>query len=202
MEFKFSKDSGDIEQYKAPDEKKRQTALLILLLVLVGGFAYLYFFTDLIRPLETQKSSEIAAPAPQMVKIPLPARAGEPEKVDVKKGAGAETPKAAVIAAGPVPAPVAVPAAPPVAAPVIPAPKPAPAPVMAKLLKITLYRIGILFHFSKALPILPFSNGGIFSSTILRRAFHSNSAWVIALTLFTALTIFNISSGLFSFEGS
>ena len=132
MEFKFSKDSGDIEQYKAPDEKKRQTALLILLLVLVGGFAYLYFFTDLIRPLETQKSSEIAAPAPQMVKIPLPARAGEPEKVDVKKGAGAETPKAAVIAAGPVPAPVAVPAAPPVAAPVIPAPKPAPAPVMAK----------------------------------------------------------------------
>ena len=57
MEFKFSKDSGDIEQYKAPDEKKRQTALLILLLVLVGGFAYLYFFTDLIRPLETQKSS-------------------------------------------------------------------------------------------------------------------------------------------------
>ena len=130
MEFKFSKDSAESQEYKASDDKGRQRALLVLLLVLVGGFAYLYFFTGLIKPLEVPKGSEVsvAAPAPQAVKMPLPARAGEPEKTDGKKGAGAETPKTVVTAPGP-----ATPPAPPlpVAVPVVPAPKPEAKPVPA-----------------------------------------------------------------------
>lgn len=94
MDIKFSKDSGNSEQ-EAHGEKKNQNALLVLLLVLVGGFTYIYFFTDLIKPLETPETAEIAAPAPQIVKIPLPARDGSPVVPGVEIPESAEPPKTA-----------------------------------------------------------------------------------------------------------
>lgn len=97
MDIKFSKDSGSSEQ-EAHGEKKNQNALLVLLLVLVGGFTYIYFFTDLIKPQETPKTAELSAPAPQIVKIPLPARDGSPVVPGVKVPEKAETQKAAATA--------------------------------------------------------------------------------------------------------
>ncbi|MGD0584513.1 MAG: SPOR domain-containing protein [Oryzomonas sp.] len=56
-------------------EKGKQNMLLVVLLILVAAFAYLYFFTGLIKPQEAQKPAE--APAPQVVKMPLPPRDGK-----------------------------------------------------------------------------------------------------------------------------
>ena len=53
-------------------EKNKQNMLLVVLLILVAAFAYLYFFTGLIKPQEAQKSTE--TPAPQVIKMPLPPR--------------------------------------------------------------------------------------------------------------------------------
>lgn len=123
MDFKFSKESGNSQQQDAPGEKKKQSTLLVLLLILVGGFAYIYFFTDLIKPQAIQTVIETPAPAPEVVKIPLPPRDGEPAKPDVSVPEKAEAPKAVVAP----PAAVA-PIVKPVAAPVKPAPtKPVPA---------------------------------------------------------------------------
>ena len=81
MDFKFSKDQEDSSNKAVDGSKgKNQNALLILLLVLVGGFAYLYFFTGLIKPLKEQKPAEVQVP--QVIKNPIPARNGEPVKVD------------------------------------------------------------------------------------------------------------------------
>ncbi|MFH1027030.1 MAG: SPOR domain-containing protein [Pseudomonadota bacterium] len=80
MDFKFSKGTGDAGQQDAPGEKTNQSALLVLLLLLVGGFSYLYFFTGLIKP--QQAPQPVESPAPQVVKMPLPA----PDSA----GAGAE----------------------------------------------------------------------------------------------------------------
>ena len=128
MDFKFSKDSGDSQHEGAPGEKKKQSALLVLLLILVGGFTYLYFFTPLIKPQEVQKSAETPASAPQVVKMPLPVREGEPSKTDEKAPAITVAPKAAETA----PVTAAAPAAKPAAASAKPAPaavvKPAPLP--------------------------------------------------------------------------
>lgn len=74
MDFKFSKGTGDVEKQEAPGEKKNQSALLLLLLLLAGGFSYVYFFTDLIRPQETPKQAE--TPLQQVVKMPLPVSGG------------------------------------------------------------------------------------------------------------------------------
>lgn len=127
MDFKFSKEAGgDNPKQAATGEKGRQNALLVVLLVLVGGFAYLYFFTGLIRPQEVPKTAE--APVPQVVKKPLPARDGDAAKVatpaapEVKKEAGAP--------AKPEPAKVA-PAAP--ATPTAPVAKTAPVAPVAKV---------------------------------------------------------------------
>ena len=68
MDFKPSNDSTA--------EKGKQNKLLVVLLILVAAFAYLYFFTGLIKPQETLKPSE--APAPQVVKMPLPQRDEKP----------------------------------------------------------------------------------------------------------------------------
>ena len=95
MDFKFSKDPSGSQPEEAPGEKKKQSALLVLLLILVGGFTYLYFFTGLIKPQEAQKTAEVPATAPQVVKMPLPAREGEPAKPDGNASEKAETPKAA-----------------------------------------------------------------------------------------------------------
>ncbi|HXE96964.1 MAG TPA: SPOR domain-containing protein [Dongiaceae bacterium] len=132
MDFKFSKESGDSQPGNESGEKKKQSALLALLLILVGGFTYLYFFTPLIKPQEEQKTVETPAPAPQIVKMPLPARVSESVETSGKTPEKTEAPKAAasapVIVAATAAKTAAVPAKP--AAP--PAAKPAPAPVKQK----------------------------------------------------------------------
>lgn len=69
------KSSNETTEHDLPgqvQEKGKQTGLLVLLLLLWGGFGYLYFFTGLIRPQETPPTPP---PAPQVVvKQPLPAR--------------------------------------------------------------------------------------------------------------------------------
>jgi cell division septation protein DedD len=125
MDFKFSKDSGETKAGEAPVEKKNQNALLILLLILVGGFAYIYLFTGLIKPQETPKPAAVQAPAAQAVKQPLPPREGETAKPDGKAAQKAEAPKSAAAPAA-VPVPPAKPAAAP-PPPVKPAATPAPA---------------------------------------------------------------------------
>lgn len=95
MDFKISKDSENPQQENAPGEKKNQSTLLVLLLILVGGFSYLYFFTDLIKPQEAQKATEAPKPAPQAVKMPLPAREGESAVPDAKVPKAEETSKTA-----------------------------------------------------------------------------------------------------------
>lgn len=56
-------------------EKGKQTGLLVVLLLLLGVFGYLYFFTGLIRPQEAPPAPQ---PPPQVVKQPLPARDAAP----------------------------------------------------------------------------------------------------------------------------
>lgn len=134
MEFKFSKDSGDSQPLEAPGEKKKQSALLVLLLILIGGFTYIYFFTGLIKPQEAEKTAEApVAAAPQVVKMPLPPREGEPAKPEVKTPERNEVPRASASA----PVTAVAPAAKPAAAPAKPAPAPAakgtPAPPPPKL---------------------------------------------------------------------
>lgn len=81
MDFKFSKDSGDSHPQEHSGGNKKQSTLLVLLLILIGGFTYLYFFTDLIKPQEVQKTAVAPAPAPQAVKMPLPpAKANLPKR--------------------------------------------------------------------------------------------------------------------------
>ena len=132
MDFKFSKDSGDFQPENAPSEKKSQTSSLVLLLILLGGFGYLYFFTGLIRPQEAQKAPETPAPAQQVTKLPLPPRVSEPAKPAANAPVQATAPKPATpatIAATPAPVAKAVVApapAPPATAPkaVVPPAKP------------------------------------------------------------------------------
>jgi cell division septation protein DedD len=89
MEFKFSK-GGDENVHAEPSgEKKNQSAILVLLLLLVGGFSYIYFFTGIIKPEDAPKPAE-APVAAKVVKMPLPPLEGVAGKVaaksaDVKK---------------------------------------------------------------------------------------------------------------------
>ncbi len=129
MDFKFGKDAGGSQHQEAPGEKTKQSSLLILLLILVGGFTYIYFFTDLIKPQETQKTANAPAPAPEVVKMPLPARESEAAKPEGKAPVKTEAPKAATapaVAATPAAVPAAVPAKP------VPAAKAAPVPAKPK----------------------------------------------------------------------
>jgi len=99
MDFKFSNDAKEPAS-AAPADKGRQNMLLVVLLILVAAFAYLYFFTGLIKPQEAQKPAE--APAPQAVKKPLPPRDGQTAKDEAagapKKDAAA-APEAKKVAA-------------------------------------------------------------------------------------------------------
>jgi len=123
MDIKFSKNTGNSQP--APDEKKKQGPLVVLLLILIGGFTYIYFFTDLIKPQEAQKVAAVPAAAPQAVKMPLPPRNGEPVKPSDKTAAAVDAAKAPATAAVPAVVPAAVPATKPVAAPAKPANEPA-----------------------------------------------------------------------------
>jgi hypothetical protein len=118
MDFKKNAGSDGDSKQGAAGEKGKQNGLLVLLLILVAGLGYVYFFTDLIKPGQEQKVAEMPA-APQVVKKPLPSPDGKPAKADPVDGEGAA--KKDVPPAKPEPAKVA---AAPVAAPVAPA-KPA-----------------------------------------------------------------------------
>jgi cell division septation protein DedD len=134
MDLKFDNDSGNSQQ-DAPVEKKNQSALMIVLLILVGGFMYLYFFTGLIKPQETLKVAEAPPPAPQAVKMPLPAREAGSSTPEKKAPEKIEAPKTVVVPAAPAPASAPKTAVPPPAAttpapkPVIATVQPAPTPV-------------------------------------------------------------------------
>lgn len=131
MDFKFSKDSDNSQQQDAPGEKKNQSALVVLLLILVGGFAYLYFFTGLIKPLEEKKTAEAPAVSETPVKTPLPPRDAAAIKTEDKAVAATSAAKAVT----PPPKTAAAPAAKPAAAPAkppAPATKTAPAPAPTK----------------------------------------------------------------------
>lgn len=96
MEFKFGKDKADEGAPAQPQEKSKQTGLLVLLLILLGGFGYLYFFTGLIRP---QEAPPAPPPPPQVVKQPLPSR-----DAAVPAAAKPADQKAAAPSSAPVPA--------------------------------------------------------------------------------------------------
>lgn len=101
MDFKFSKDAEQPQQPNTSAEKGNQGVLLIVLLILVAGFAYIYLFTGLIRPLPEQKQA--TPPAPSVVKNPLPPRvsATAPTPAESPKIAQATPPTAAKEASKP-----------------------------------------------------------------------------------------------------
>lgn len=139
MDIKFSKESQEADSSQdQPQEKGRQTSLLVLLLVLLGGFAYLYFFTDLIRK---QPGEQLPLPAPSVVKQPLPQRpvssvATVPSPTPPQVAVPAVPPTVAVVPAKPATAPAQQPAVvkPPVQ-PVVkpPAKQPSAAQMAAKV---------------------------------------------------------------------
>lgn len=104
MEFKSSKNK-DNPNPGAADNKGGQNVSLVILLVLVGGFAYVYFFTGLIKPLEVRKPVE--PPAPQVVKKPIPAREGETAKAGAPAAPGSKKGEAAPPTSKPEPPKVA-----------------------------------------------------------------------------------------------
>jgi hypothetical protein len=116
MDEKLSKETTGNGAPVKVQEKGKQTGLLILLLLLLGGFGYLYFFTSLIRP---QEAPPVPQPAPQVVKQPLPAR--DAASVNAIKSAAQVVPPAAPATAV-VPAPPSKVPEPKVAA--VPAAKP------------------------------------------------------------------------------
>lgn len=130
MDFKFSKGAGDQEMQEIPGEKKSQSSKLILLLLLVGGFSYVYFFTGLIRPQEAPKPPE--APVAQVVKMPLPAAPAPDQKSTGKAPAVPAvpaTPAAPVTPAAPASVAKTAPPKPEKTVPAavaVPVPKPAP----------------------------------------------------------------------------
>lgn len=75
MDSKLNSETTEGEAQVQPQEKGRQTGMLVLLLLLLGGFGYLYFFTGLIRPQEQPPAPQ---PPPQVIKQPLPARDAAP----------------------------------------------------------------------------------------------------------------------------
>jgi cell division septation protein DedD len=103
MDIKFSKDSTGSQQ-PAVDNKGKQNVLLVVLLVMVGAFAYIYFFTGLIKPVPEQKLAESPAVS-QVVKQPLPSPDGAAPRTDTVAG---EEKKDAAAPAAPVAAPAPV----------------------------------------------------------------------------------------------
>lgn len=127
MDFKFSKDAENSPKQAASGDKGRQNILLIVLLVLVAGLGYVYFFTGLLKPQEPQKPAE--TPPPQVVKKALPPREGEAPKPAAPAAPDAKTGQAVP----PKPEPAKVAQTAPGAAPAVKeAPKPKEAPKKAE----------------------------------------------------------------------
>ena len=125
MSLFSKKSSSEYDEQPAGSSGKSKAPLLVLLL-LVGVFAYLYFFTSLIVPHEAPKTAEQSS-SPE-VKQSMP-----PKPAAVTTAAAPATPATAAAPATPAPAPAAKPAAPapapaPAAKPAAPAPAPAAKP--------------------------------------------------------------------------
>ena len=134
----FKKKSSEFDEQENQGSGKSKGSLLVLL-VLLAGFAYLYFFTSLIVPHETPlvKAPEVSMevkqslpPKPAVLPAnPLPAAAKKPEEA---KPAAPPAPPAAKPTVPPVAVPAPVKPAAPVAAapasakPVAPVPAPQP----------------------------------------------------------------------------
>ena len=118
MDGKLNKETTGSDAPGKVQEKGKQTGLLILLLLLLGGFGYLYFFTSLIRP---QEAPPVPQPVPQVVKQPLPARDAASADA-VKTAAPAVPPVAPATVAAP--APVQPPKAADAKVAAVPVPKP------------------------------------------------------------------------------
>jgi len=121
MDSKDVKQEEETQKLDTKSDKGRQNILLIALIALVGGFSYLYFFTDMIRPQEVSKPAE--TPATQKIIKELPPRDGSAAKTDPAPAAEKKEP---VAPASSEPAKVvpAVPATPAPVAAVVPQPKP------------------------------------------------------------------------------
>jgi len=115
------KQESDFDGQQKDNPGKSKVSLLILL-VLVGGFGYIYFFTSLIVPHEVPSPPPATVPE---VKKSMPPKPGDQQAAPVPAAADATKSEAAKPAAPPAPAPK------PAAAPAAPA-KPAPAVVPAK----------------------------------------------------------------------
>lgn len=79
--------------------KQNQAAKIVLLLILVGVFGYIYFFTSLIRPDAVKDEAKEASPPPQMVKKPIPAK-GDGAAADAEGKKEQTQPSAAPAAKG------------------------------------------------------------------------------------------------------
>lgn len=104
MDIKFDKETAGSEETPASvPEKGRQTTQLLLLVLLLGVFGYVYFFTGLIRPQEPPPTPP--QPVQQVVKQPLPSRDATPG--DAVKPVVAVKPNAAPVQPAPQPQAVA-----------------------------------------------------------------------------------------------
>ena len=105
MSNQFSPEDDD----RMPEKKSSQQLLLLILLLLIVIFAYLYFFTGVIR----SRGNESPPPAPVaevMVKKPLPPRPSQKAvgaKPDFKQGAAAKAATGATSAKEAKPSPIA-----------------------------------------------------------------------------------------------
>ena len=118
MAVNFTPDTED--DSPAPREKgNNQRILFLVLLLLVVGFGYLYFFTSLIRPLaETPKTPPVET---SLVKKPLPPRPEQGGDKQEQAAKPSEMPPAPIAVGKPAPQPVSS-GAMPAAVPVQPAP--------------------------------------------------------------------------------
>jgi hypothetical protein len=107
MDSKFNNEATEGETPAQPQEKGRQTGMVVLLLLLLGGFGYLYFFTGLIRPQEQPPAPQ---PPPQVVKQPLPARDATPAETEKTAEQKVPAKPSAVVPAAPDAKPVQKPA--------------------------------------------------------------------------------------------
>ncbi len=133
MDSKDVNQADETQKQGTKGEKGRQNTLLIALIALVGGFSYLYFFTDMIRTQEVSKPAE--TPATQKVKMELPPRDGSAAKAEPVAAAGDKKEAAAPAVSAPV---KVVPAAPVTPAPIVaatPQPKPKEEPKKAEPVK-------------------------------------------------------------------
>jgi hypothetical protein len=124
----FNRKQGVDSEGQQTDNPGKSKVSILILLILAGGFGYLYFFTSLIVPHEGPPPPPVAVPE---VKKSMPPKPGDqpvapaPVAADATRAAAAKP----AVPTAPAPKPAAAPAPP--AAPVAAVAKPAPAPAPA-----------------------------------------------------------------------